>query len=119
MHTYKQDPQHWKLRYAETSPSERHADATKEAVMVHAKTIDKTLTGLYEERCKFDYKKKWQGCYVAYPWPKGKKGKETHNEDGFEYNCFINDKVEDYWVPRLRKALHERQKEISAKAVPH
>lgn len=34
----------------------------------------------------------------------------TINEDGYTYNCFVNPKVEDYWIPKLNEALVERKK---------
>lgn len=92
-------------RYAERAPSERVVDEMKEAVMVHTKTITQEQTNFYLKRCRNDYPKKWQGCWVAYPWPHDKTEKQNEDPDGMEYNCFINRRVEDYWVPKLRKAL--------------
>jgi len=94
-------------RFGEKKPSERVVDEENEAVLVHTKTIVKDMTNFYDLRCRNDYEKKWQGCWVAYPWPNDKKQAIVENEDGMEYNCFINRKVENVWVPKLRKALED------------
>lgn len=83
---------------------------SNEAVMVHTKSIPGDMTFGYKERCRFDFEKKWKGCYVAYPWPNGKVDEmNNHNANGMEYNCFLNKKLETYWLPRLQKALAKRQ----------
>ena len=80
--------------------------------MIHTKSLGADMTNYYKSRCRYDYEKKWQGCWVAYPWPAGSdtKKKDAHDEDGMLYNCFINDWVEEHWVPKLRKALAKRGK---------
>lgn len=103
--TYHQGQTFW--RFGERKPSERVVDEEKEAVMVHTKTTPKDMTNFYEKKCRNDYGKKWQGCWVAYPWPNDKKQDVVEDADGMEYNCFINRKVENEWVPKLRKALAE------------
>jgi hypothetical protein len=100
----------WKHRFSEKAPSESTADELTQAVMVHTKTIAKDMTGEYERRCRFDWSRKWMGCWVAYPWPKNvAREKDAHDAKGMEYNCFINENVDNYWVPRLRDALTRRQ----------
>ena len=103
MKTYTEGQTH--ARFREHQPSERVVDESNEAVLVHTKSIPKDMTNFYNTRCRNDYGKKWQGCWVGYPWPNDVKGKIVEDENGMEYNCFINRKVEDYWVPRLREAL--------------
>jgi hypothetical protein len=101
----------WSSKFGERAPSERVTDELHEAVMVHTKTIKRDMTNRYKRRCRFDYDKKWQGCTVAYPWPNGSvgSGKETYDENGMEYNCFVNRKVDDHWVPKLREAILHRR----------
>lgn len=106
LRTYNETPGKWSHRYSEKAPIERTTDELNEAVMIHAKTIKKDMTSGYERKCRFDFEKKWLGCWVAYPWPNNTVGEEgAHTADGMEYNCFINKQVDDYWVPRLRKQL--------------
>lgn len=96
----------WKHRFGESSPSETTTDEVNEAVMVHTKTIKKDMTSSYQKKCRFDFEKKWLGCWIAYSWPNGTASKKDgHDTDGMEYNCFINENVESYWVPQLRRKL--------------
>jgi Glycosyltransferase family 92 len=108
-------PESWSVNFAEKYPSERTVDEMNEAVLVHTKTIKPDQTGGWTQRCQYDYKQKWKGCWVAFPWPGNgtipeKKQPTNHDEHGFEYNCYINDKVDQFWVPRLRAALEKRRK---------
>jgi hypothetical protein len=106
--TYKDDPAHWKRTYAEYAPSERVTDEVHEATMIHAKAGDTSRN--YKISCRFDYEKKWKGCMVGYPWPSDNNiNKATYDENGMDYNCFVNTKVEQYWLPRLEKALAVRK----------
>ena len=101
----------WHRRFGEESPSDRLADELKEVVMLHAKSLDRDMTSGYTKKCRFDYAKKWKGCWVAYPWPSGNRTKEknAHDDDGMEYNCHINQRVDEIWVPKLRDALEKRK----------
>jgi hypothetical protein len=102
----------WDRRYGETRPSEITADEVSQVVMVHTKSIQKDLTAGYKTHCRLDYPKKWQGCWVAYPWPDGveSKDKDAQDEDGMQYNCYINKKVDDFWVPKLKDTMAKRKK---------
>jgi hypothetical protein len=105
----------WKHRYGENSPSERTVNELTEAVMIHTKTLKRDMTSGYAEKCRFDWGRKWMGCMVAYPWPNNvTRKKDAHNADGMEYNCFINENVDNYWIPRLRDALEQRRLTISS-----
>jgi hypothetical protein len=117
MVTYKEHQQrglHWYRRHREREPSEMYTDEVHQAVMVHTKSVDEGMTNNYKKFCRYDYEKKWRGCHVAFPFPKNTDGNldKPHNVDGMEYNCHINEKVEQFWLPRLRNALSKRKKEI-------
>lgn len=95
---------------------QRPTDEMNEAVMVHTKTILKDMTGSYKKKCHKDYEKKWQGCWVAVPWPDNKvrEGNGSYSEDGLDYNCFVNEKVDKHWVPKLKQALRARRESLLA-----
>jgi hypothetical protein len=95
----------WQQRLQEKAPSQRITDEIHEAVMVHTKGADSTLTRNYKKRCNYQFDLKWRGCYVGFPWPNDTDVPGAHDEEGMEYNCFINRKVENYWLPRLRERL--------------
>jgi hypothetical protein len=115
LHTYEEAQRQgetWRRHFGEDSPSERASDELKEVVMVHTKSLGTDMTADYKKRCRYDYAKKWHGCWVAYPWPSGSDTheKNAHDENGMEYNCHINQRVDEYWVPKLRDALALRKK---------
>lgn len=89
----------WTLqRYQETK--ERVSDEINEATMIHTKTVP------YEHTTNFEFLGKHLKSYFGFPWPDGTESKDNiTNVDGFLYNCFINDNVESYWLPKLHKAL--------------
>jgi hypothetical protein len=104
--------QSWSRKYRERSPTERASDELSEVVMVHTKSLGREMTFNFNTTCRFDREKKWQPCWVAFPWPDEQRStetNETHDEDGMEYNCYINQRVENYWVLKLREALEKRK----------
>lgn len=102
----------WQRRFHDRS--QRVTDEANEAVMIHSKSIKKDMTNGYQTRCRFDYEKKWQGCWVGVPHPK-EPTEHEYDEDGLEYNCFINEKVDNYWVPKLRAAIEQRKQSAMLK----
>lgn len=102
----------WIRFYDEVPPSERVPDELNEATMIHAKTITLGHTAGWKNRCRYDFKKKWLGCYVGLGWPNNTKS-ETDTYDQvteLDYNCFVNPNVENYWIPKLNEALKARKR---------
>jgi hypothetical protein len=104
----------WERYYAEEEPSERVTDEIHEATMIHTKRLDFGQTMAWRNRCRMDSKRKWLGCFIGFPWPNNTKVEEEervarYDENGMEYNCFVNDKVENYWISRLEEALKKRK----------
>lgn len=90
-------------------PSERVTDELNEAIMVHTKTTPMDATSRWAKRCHYQFEKKWRGCYVGFAWPGGKEDPDNnHNEKGYEYNCFPNERITNVWGPKLREAMQER-----------
>lgn len=77
--------------------------------MVHTKTIMRDMTISYKSHCRHDYEKKWKGCWVAYPFPSS-RDRSGYDADGMDYNCYINERVEKYWIPKLRDAILKRKR---------
>jgi hypothetical protein len=97
----------WIRFYEERPPSERITDELNEATMIHAKTITRGHTAGWKKRCRYDFKRKWLGCYVGLGWPNNTKSEMNAYDPitELDYNCFVNPNVENYWIPRLNKAL--------------
>lgn len=110
----KESGESWYRQYREHSPSERTSDELSQAVMVHTKSINRDMTFNYENGCKYNRTKGWQKCWVAYPWPLPSGNNDKFDKNGMEYNCYINRKVEDYWIPKLKDALLKRKTAIAS-----
>jgi hypothetical protein len=109
----------WSRHFRQGKRSYRATDEINEAVMVHTKSVVFDQTKRYTvEACHTNYTKKWQGCFVGFPWPEGvsKTGAASFDSRGLVYNCFVNEKVEKHWLPKLREALRDRQE--SWKSLP-
>ena len=100
----------WIKRYQEKPSSETVTNELRQAVMVHTKSITPDMTEKFKMRCRHDSSTKGKTCWVANPWPNGQASEENAYDDtGMKYNCFVNAKVDKYWVPRLQDALAKRQ----------
>lgn len=72
------------------------------ATLIHSKGVMPEGTKSRQKECKSDSK----FCSVAYPWPKGNfENANASDESGFLHNCYINDHVDNYWVPLLEQSL--------------
>lgn len=96
----------WHLRLTK-DPKMRFTDELNEATMLHAKAVARQDTAEWKTSCKHNA----GFCRIGTPYPPGAfEANKTEDEDGWSYNCWINEKVEDYWVPRLQKALDDSEK---------
>ena len=51
-----------------------------------------------------------QKCRVGFPVPNYDESKfGESDQDGMKYNCYSYEKVSDYYLPRLREAMKNRQ----------
>lgn len=102
----------WAQRFIDKPPVQVDSDERNEIVMVHAKSISAEDTLHYEQSCRPDSPKKLPKCLIGYPWPNGSYNKTNDvNENGLVYNCFMNERVETFWLPKLKAALARRQGE--------
>ena len=79
----------WRPRFNDNK--NRITDELNEGVMVHARavTIDKFSRSI-----------------IGFPWPNGIESNDTKKDkDENYYNCFKNEYVENFWIPKLHKAL--------------
>ena len=102
----------WHRYFQESSPSERVTNEIQEATMIHTKSLDFGQTLNWKNRCRFNFKKKFLGCFIGFPWPFNKQNEEKGHDPltGLEYNCFVNEKVDRFWIPKLREALARPRK---------
>ena len=91
------------------SKTERFIDELNEGVLIHAKTTAPDETPFQEKSCIF----KKEGCPVGMPCPDNLLFDDNSHKDGFQdedgkyCNCWINRKVEDFYVSKLEKLMSE------------
>ena len=91
--------------------TERIANEKDEAVMIHSKTMVPRDSVDWRERCQPDFKASHgKKCRVGFPVPNYDESKfGESDQDGMKYNCYSYEKVSDYYLPRLREAMKNRQ----------
>jgi len=107
--------QNWYRHFLEQH-ADRITDETHQAVMLHSKTVVPEYTTKYKERCKVGVKPAHgENCRVGFPWPRNDEtSPEIATTDGYGYNCFTNEKLIDFWLPRLRQAMQERNSRVNS-----
>ena len=83
-------------------PLSRFADEQTEVTMLHAKAIAIQDTAGWEKRCTGEMKR--GTCRIGVPYEEGATN-ATKDNKGWLYNCYVNPKIENYWVPLLNKEL--------------
>ena len=102
--------QPWYMHFRETASADQFTDEINQAVMLHTKTTVPEYTTDWQVRCKEGVNAgHGKNCRVGFPWPNNNdQGPETATPDGFGYNCFTNEKLNDFWIPKLRDAIEKR-----------
>lgn len=92
----------WKK--AAPDPLMRFASEASEVTMLHTKALATQDTAGWEERCKGELK---GTCRIGVPFPDlNTSSKVEKDENGWLYNCYVNHKIEAYWVPLLHRELN-------------
>ncbi|GKY99561.1 hypothetical protein MPSEU_000910400 [Mayamaea pseudoterrestris] len=109
----------WRYR-AFPDRRQRFANEVTEGLMIHSKAVATQDTVGWERVCHIDIQKetnKWKRglCRLGVPWPVDPGLiKQNATEEGWAYNCYVNRKVEEYFVPRLYGALKDQLKIFNA-----
>jgi hypothetical protein len=107
-----QQSKKWRMRIGRDK-SERVTDEIHEALMVHTKIVTWKNSRETDKRCHYSARSNpimnKRGCFVGFPSPNGTALYGQHDANGMEYNCYINQKVENYWLPKLKERLRERE----------
>ena len=104
----------WKGRAED--PHSRFSREESEAIMIHARSLGTFHTAGYERICRATTNVSEKGkstmshrtCVIGTPWPLKNKTQEISDSSttsGFLYNCYINEKVENVFVPKLEEHL--------------
>mmetsp|Transcript_11104 Transcript_11104/g.19952 ORF Transcript_11104/g.19952 Transcript_11104/m.19952 type:complete len:225 (+) Transcript_11104:2123-2797(+) len=107
METRSSGRESWLHRYVERHVHE--FDEMKESTMLHTKTKVARNMLSWETRCRQSTLSEGT-CHVGFPFPKGMKPTTSMKwNDRYGYNCFLNEKIEDYWWPKLVEAVKRRK----------
>jgi Glycosyltransferase family 92 len=88
---------------AAPDPLMRFANELTEVTMLHTKAMATQDTAGWEKRCKGEMK---GTCRIGVPYPDlNTSSTVTADENGWLYNCYVNPKIENFWVPRLHQEL--------------
>lgn len=102
----------WK-NHISVDPLSRFSDETKEGTMLHTKAMATQDTAGWLDTCTG--KSTWGLCRIGNPWPPPdpKIPNATKDELGWLYNCYVNHKIDDYYVPKLEKSLMDKIGQLS------
>lgn len=98
----------WLKTGIKPDPNSRFSDEIREATMIHTKAVARQDTAGWQDICKVGYESKKKAlCRIGIPFPIGYNEEKDGlgDNEGWKYNCYVNQKTENYWVPLLEKAL--------------
>ena len=89
-------------------PKSRFGDEVNEGLMLHSKAIARQDTRAWVRNCQ-EGNKPFDQCRIGFPWPEGaEESGITSDAEGWKYNCYVNEKIDNYWAPKLQSKLKER-----------
>lgn len=81
--------------------------------MLHSKAVATQDTVFWEKACSAEYDG-GMSCRLGTPFPEDMTGVDlTRGDEGWKFNCYVNHKIEDYWVPLLERDLKEHIPELA------
>lgn len=94
-------------------PKSRFGDEVTEALMLHTKAVATKDTVDWEKVCLASYTGN-DFCRLGMPFPDNTTGVDiSTGNNGLKYNCYVNRKIDDYWVKELEIKLKEYVPEIA------
>lgn len=99
--------QQWR-RNIHADPLSRFGNELTEGTMLHTKAIATQDTSGWLRACKGEGRGM---CRIGNPYQEGEEeAGKTADEDGWVYNCYVNKKIEDFYVPALEKSMQTAYK---------
>jgi hypothetical protein len=117
---YLKEVKRWRYR-GFPDARQRFGDEINEGLMLHTKSVAHQDTTGWQKVCHIDnmkVEKKYRGlCRLGVPWPTNPAEISPTNatEEGWAYNCYPNQKLENYFIPRLDQALKDHNERIASK----
>ena len=98
----------WLQTQMSPDPLSRFSNELDEATMLHAKAVARQDTSGWLLACTEGNSKKAM-CRIGFPFPKDynetKHG--VRDDKGWVYNCYVNQKTENYWAPLLQQSMRD------------
>lgn len=105
----------WNSRNPFPDPLSRFGTEVDEALMLHTKAVATQDTVFWEMACASTYEGQ-ATCRLGTPFPEDMTGVNmTAGDEGWKFNCYVNHKIDDYWVKLLEDNLKENVPEIAKK----
>lgn len=105
----------WNPRNPFPDPLSRFGDEVNEALMLHTKAVATQDTVFWESACAAASDGR-ATCRLGTPFPEDMRGVNlTAGDEGWKYNCYVNHKIDDYWVPLLESDMKKNVPEIAKK----
>ena len=87
------------------------------ALMLHSKAVATQDTAFWDKVCKAEYEG-GATCRLGTPFPDDMTGVNiTLGDEGWKFNCYVNHKIDDYWVPLLEQNLKAHIPELASRLV--
>lgn len=103
----------WNHRNPFPDPLSRFGDENNEALMLHTKAVAHQDTIKWEEACLASYDG-GNFCRLGVPFPDDLTDLDTSaGENGLAFNCYVNHKIDDYWIEKLENEMKEHVPEIA------
>jgi hypothetical protein len=85
--------------------------------MLHTKAVATQDTVFWEEVCKASYQGNGM-CRLGTPYLDDMTGvNEEEGDEGWKYNCYINKRIDNYFVPRLEQELKKHIPELAEQSI--
>ena len=86
-------------------PLSRFGNELNEGLMLHSKAIARQDTAGWKKNCH-NNTKGFDQCRIGFPFPEDDSN-ATYDKDGWEYNCYVNPRIDTYWASKLSNKLKE------------
>eukprot|EP00934_Nitzschia_sp_Nitz4_P007326 Nitzschia sp. Nitz4//scaffold88_size82704//53664//56296//NITZ4_005298-RA/size82704-augustus-gene-0.83-mRNA-1//-1//CDS//3329559512//7316//frame0 len=103
----------WKSGSAFPDPLSRFGDEVTEGLMLHTKAVATQDTVFWEKACSASYDGQ-MSCRLGSPFPENMVGVNiSEGDQGWKFNCYVNHKIDDYFVPLLEQRMKSHVPELS------
>ena len=99
---YKDYEKNWQREVQELAPPAHVTDEVSEAVMLHAKG-GKEETHHWRKLCE------GPDCLIGCPRPFWFSDERKTTDESFLYNCYPNQRLNNYWLPKLKEAMAKQR----------